>query len=352
MADKIFKVRLQLRNDTEANWQAIGNTFIPLAGEACVTNDGENKGRFKIGDGTTTWSNLSYTGGDSELLAKSVMFDSDLVLTYQFGKYTPVNGKVTVPAKNKSLYELLLDAYSEDKNPTVTKPSLSLSSTTAKAYEVGTKVSPTYNSTFNAGSYQYGPATGITVSSYTASNNVTEETISQATGTFAEYQVGDSGTYVITLTANYTEGSIPKTALEAEYPAGKIAAGSLTKNSSAISGYRNSFYGTTTDKSAETTSSVIRGLSGKSNRALANGNSFNITIPVNATRVIFAYPATLRDVTSVKDVNGLNAEIKSAFTKSTVSVEGANGYTAISYKVYTTDYAQPNDKANTYTVTI
>ena len=43
MADKIFKVRLQLRNDTEANWQAIGNTFIPLAGEACVTNDGENK---------------------------------------------------------------------------------------------------------------------------------------------------------------------------------------------------------------------------------------------------------------------------------------------------------------------
>ena len=93
-------------------------------------------------------------------------------------------------------------------------------------------------------------------------------------------------------------------------------------------------------------------MSGKSNRALANGNSFSITIPVNATRVIFAYPATLRDVTSVKDVNGLNAEIKSAFTKSTVSVEGANGYTAINYKVYTTDYAQPNDKANTYTVTI
>ena len=340
MADKIFKVRLQLRNDIEANWQAIGNTFIPLAGEACVTNDGENKGRFKIGDGTTTWSNLSYTGGDSELLAKSVMFDSDLVLTYQFGKYTPVNGKVTVPAKNKSLYELLLDAYSEDKNPTITKPSLSLSSTTAKAYEVGTKVSPTYSSTFNAGSYQYGPATGITVSSYTASNNVTEETISQATGTFSEYQVGDSGTYVITLTADYTEGAIPKTALEAEYPAGKI------------SGYRNSFYGTTMDKSAETTSSFIRGLSGKSNRALANGNSFSITIPVNATRVIFAYPATLRDVTSVKDVNGLNAEIKSAFTRSTVSVEGANGYTAIDYKVYTTDYAQPNDKANTYTVPI
>ena len=93
-------------------------------------------------------------------------------------------------------------------------------------------------------------------------------------------------------------------------------------------------------------------MSGKSNRALANGNTFSINIPVNATRVIFAYPSTLRDVTSVKDVNGMNAEIKSAFTQSTVLVEGANGYTAISYKVYTTDYGEPNNKANTYTVTI
>ena len=60
MADKIFKVRLQLRNDTEANWQAIGDTFIPLAGEACVTNDGENKGRFKIGAFFIFWRKELY----------------------------------------------------------------------------------------------------------------------------------------------------------------------------------------------------------------------------------------------------------------------------------------------------
>ena len=69
-------------------------------------------------------------------------------------------------------------------------------------------------------------------------------------------------------------------------------------------------------------------------------------------RVIIAYPATLQDVTSIKDVNGMNAEIKSGFTKSTVSVEGANGYTAKDYKVYIMDYAKANDKANTYAVTI
>ena len=55
---------------------------------------------------------------------------------------------------------------------------------------------------------------------------------------------------------------------------------------------------------------------------------------------------------SVQDVNGMNAEIKSAFTKYTVDVEGANGYTAKSYKVYVMDMANANDASNTYKVTI
>ena len=64
------------------------------------------------------------------------------------------------------------------------------------------------------------------------------------------------------------------------------------------------------------------------------------------------YPATLRDVSSVQDVNGMNAEVKTAFTKTVVSVEGANGYQAIDYKVYVMDMANANDTANTYKVTI
>ena len=66
----------------------------------------------------------------------------------------------------------------------------------------------------------------------------------------------------------------------------------------------------------------------------------------------FAYPATIRDVSSVQDVNGLNAEIKTAFTMITVSVLGANDYSGIDYKVYYIDYAKPNDAQNTYRVTI
>nr|DAP41128.1 MAG TPA: hypothetical protein [Caudoviricetes sp.] len=69
-------------------------------------------------------------------------------------------------------------------------------------------------------------------------------------------------------------------------------------------------------------------------------------------RVVFAYPVTVRDVNSVKDVNGLNAEVKSAFVKSTVSVEGANGYAGIDYKVYVCDFAEAVAAANKYTVTL
>ena len=125
---------------------------------------------------------------------------------------------------------------------------------------------------------------------------------------------------------------------------------SKSATSSAITGYRNSFYGTLTEK-GELTSDIIRSLS-KSNKAFKNGNSFDITIPVGAKRVVFAYPATLRDVTSVKDVNGLNAEISGAFTKSTLSVEGLNNFQGINYKVYVTDFAEAVATTNTYKVTI
>ena len=85
---------------------------------------------------------------------------------------------------------------------------------------------------------------------------------------------------------------------------------------------------------------------------MKNGDSFNITIPVGAVRVIFAYPATLRDVSSVKDINGMGAQVKSAFTQSSLVVAGAGEDAGIEYKVYVTDFAEAVTKANTYAVQI
>ena len=58
--DKILTTHVCSRSDTEANWAA--NDPLLELGEFGLTTDGENKGRFKIGDGANSWSALKYYG--------------------------------------------------------------------------------------------------------------------------------------------------------------------------------------------------------------------------------------------------------------------------------------------------
>lgn len=356
MADITLKTRIQLRNDTEANWLLVANTLVPLAGEVCITNDGDNKGLYKVGDGTSTWGQLEYHGGgggaDVQVDASQVTFSQDLVFTEPFGKYVPgSSGQVTIPANGDSLLQVLLDAFAEDSNPSITEPSVSVTSSQMTRAEVGTNITPSYNVSFKPGSYQFGPATGVTATAYSVTFD--DETLTTATGSFAEYQVTDSSNLRIQAQVTHTAGAIPVTALGQEYADGQIQEGTKSAQTGAVTGYRKSFYGTYTAKGTEgTDSATIRALQSSSDNALANGSTFTINIPVGALRVCFAYPATLRDVTSVKDVNGLNAEIASSFVKSEVQVAGANNYSPIPYKVYTLDFANANDTSNTYTVQI
>lgn len=53
---------IQLRRGFQAQWDVVANTYIPKAGEPCVTLDGDNKGQIKIGDGESTWGQLKYVG--------------------------------------------------------------------------------------------------------------------------------------------------------------------------------------------------------------------------------------------------------------------------------------------------
>lgn len=324
-----------------------------LGGVKAIPKTDEMTAQVGVDETGALWYKPGSGGTGETPTADQVLFTKDLVLTEQFGRYVPVDGKVTVPAENISVQAVVLDAFSQDKNPTITQPSVSVSSSTARAYEVGTSVTPAYNGSLNPGAYEYKPKpTGVVAQSWSAVNNVTSEQIAAQSGAFAAYIVPDGANYRITLNCTYSDGEIPFTALDQEYPAGQIKGGTKSAATGAITGYRNSFYGTTTDKEATTDSAVIRGLAQKSNRAYANGSTFSVTIPVGALRVIIAYPAILRDVTSIKDVNGLNADITTAFTQATVEVEGAASYLSIPYKVYTLDFATPNDTKNTYNVTI
>lgn len=300
-------------------------------------------------DGSQWAAMTGNVDADKVILRKDITMAGNYT---QVGNLTKEQTKTATFATNgKSVAEALTEIFSKRLQPTITSnPAVTLTFGQAKAYEVGTTVSPTYSASLSAGSYTYGPPTGITATSWEISDTA-GNTAKTASGSFADVVVTDNTSYKITAKANYGAGAVAVDNLGAtSSPEIKIAAGSATETSGAITGYRNTFYGTVTEK-AEVTSTIIRGLT-KSNKALSNGSSFTVTIPVGAVRVIFAYPATLQDVSSVKDVNGLNAEIKSAFTKSSVTVAGAGADAGIAYKVYVTDFAEPVAKANSYTVKI
>lgn len=342
-----LKTRIVLRHDSTVNWDASEDEVL-LDGEVGIERSADGKVRTKTGDGAKTWAELPY---DDE-------FAKDLTLTRAFGKYVPDDtGSVVIPSKGKNMEALLLDAYSEEANPETTSPSISLSNTGEfKAYEVGTKVSPAYTINFDPGKYTYGPDTGVEATGYSATFN--GETLTAKSGEFKEMTVADGTNLKMSATATYGDGAVPVTNLGNDYADGQIKGGTTpAKNSGAITGYRNTFYGTYAAKADDngvatgSTSASIRTLTA-SGKALANGGKFDVTIPVGALRVVIAYPATLRDLTSIQDNNDSMSNIVSSFTKTTVSVEGANGATGIDYKVYTMDFANPYDTANKYTVTI
>lgn len=313
-----------------------------------------------IAEGKYSYTGYVYDGTnlvamDGNYSAENVYLADDITMA---GNYTQVGnltktqtGTSTFSTKGKSVAEAFTEIFSKRLQPTITaQPAVSLTFSQAKAYEVGTVVTPTYSASLSAGSYTYGPATGITAQTWEVTNTA-GGSATTATGTFDDVTVVDGISYTITAKATYNEGAVANDNLGSpSSPVIKIAAGSASKTSSAITGYRNTFYGTTTNKTA-LDSDTIRTLT-KSGKALANGNKFTITIPVGAIRVVFAYPATLRDVTSVTDTNGLGAEVKSAFTMQKMIVKGAGSDAGIEYKVYTTEFAGPVETANTYNVTI
>ena len=270
-----------------------------------------------------------------------------------------------IPAEGKTLQEVWDTIFVKELLPTVEEPRAIVTVPESGAYEVGTKVTPSYSAELYQGSYEYGPATGVSVTKWLVSRPSapmpsggvgaivhTNQNSPTIEGVADEITVGDNTKYVVRATATHRAGAIPFTNLGNEYPEGQIAAGEKSTTSTAITGYRNGFYGTAADKEAAIESSFVRSLASKSGKTPAAGNVWNLAIPVGAMRIVFAYPATIRDVSSVLDVNGLNAEIKSAFTKYTVSVEGANGYEGIDYKVYVLDRAAATTEANTFKITI
>lgn len=148
---------------------------------------------------------------------------------------------------------------------------------------------------------------------------------------------------------NYLQGACKNNNLGQQDCTGRVIAGIANSNIITYTGYRKVFWGVPV--TLPTTSANVRALAG----GLLNpqvGTQFTINIPVGSLRVVFAYPASLQDPSSVKYVELANSEVKGNFTSSTLNVEGANAFTAISYKLFVYEPVEAFPTAATYVVTI
>ena len=339
------KVSVLLPEGNETDTEMLATVANPAQGDMAIVERA-------VATNANSYTAYVYDGKkwcamDGNYSAENVYFDSDLTYTAPIGvKTVPASGAGTISAAGKNVKEVLASILAEEKNPTTTQPAASVKITSGNGtVEIGTHKNISYTASLSAGSYTYGPDTGVVAGTITASFD--GQTKTGATGTF-DNVVAD-GTKTLTVSITHNEGAVPKTNLGNPYAEGKIAAGTKSATASqTLVGVRHMFYGPmTTD--AELNSENIRKL--KHSQA-KTGTIDTFGAGAGAVKVVVAVPASM-NVTKVLMPSAMNADATANFVKQTgsVQVEGAEGFTAAAYNVWVYKPASI-DSTETYAVTI
>lgn len=328
-------------------------------------------------------SAYQYTGEAWEAMtgnvdADKVIMRENLMLAGDYdriGNWTKdKNGTATKEVSGKSVAAILKDLTSKTLQPTITaNPSINgFGLSGAGAVEAGTPVATAsyLAASLNPGSYKYGPkaGTGVVASNWKV-ERITDGGAEQVASVDAAslpagsdnnggngFIIGDAGGDNAVASLKYRVTATHGAGVQAEdnlggasHPAVAIAAGTKTKDSAAYTPFRNYFFGATAEKPA-LDSAYIRGLT-KSGKAYAPG-VITVNVPAGANRVVIACIAGKTGVKKVINETALNADVTDTFTKKTVAVEGANGYTAKEYNVWVFEPAVPYENAAVLKVTL
>lgn len=252
--------------------------------------------------------------------------------------------------KGMTLTNILKKGVATQIPPTYTQPSVSISNNAGTAsgnLEAGTSINVKLRSTFNKND-----AGNLTTHQFYKNNSPVGESSSTTPITYDETFILGDQTVSYTSKATYEAGEIKNDNLGDPYPSGQIGAGTKTSSAYSFTGKRYGFYGASASP-IDSTSASIRALT-KTQLGIAAGGTFNINIPIGAKYVVFAYPATLRDVNQVMYVETNDTGMASSFTKSEVQVADARGGSdgMINYKVYKFEMAGPAQAGMTFKVTI
>lgn len=250
-----INMRIVLRNDSTVNWNA-NSTTVLFKGEIGIEFLDSGKVKMKVGNGTSTWAELPYFGGEEANLlkvsvesgedhetaiataaegitlakgdiavvteatvengaeiqtgyiydgtnwvamsgnvnAKNVYFDSDLTTTTAMGNITLTGGQATIPAAGKNLIDVFNTIYVKEDFTGLkrTNPSASLSGS-LQYLEIGSaSASQSVALTFEDGAYKYGYTSEEGSEGDTASTVVNNGSTGCAVLTTGGYKFGDT----------------------------------------------------------------------------------------------------------------------------------------------------------------
>ena len=257
-------------------------------------------------------------------------------------------------AAGTSLESVFMNMFSKRLQPsaTPTAPAASITlytdgstkKVTAGAVEVGTTINPYYVASLSAGSYTYGPATGITADSYTvtstgrktidgATADTVEDSATTSSGAFNSFIVDDDTNYKLSVSIPHNEGVPAVDNLgDPANPEVKIASGTKTSNSGAVTGYRAWFCGYKNGTNALADPTAITSAQIRDLGNAANG-SWKSSMDVSQMKqMFFAAPAGKGYKPVIKDASTTAPQTVQG--PITVSVEGKDGFTAIDYDVW------------------
>lgn len=328
------------------------------------------------------YDNGNWVACDGNYSASNVFLKNNITLAGDFtsvGNYK--KGTTTINA-GTSLESLLSGMLQQELYPgvdgTVNTPTAEITVSGGNG-EVGTSFTPPTATlkTTSIGSYPYAPtATGITFAIgdvklaetdsadkvADATNATTNSSAMVKNSTITLKASATSGTYTDAAqsfyfagTAKYTDGVVPKTNLGNNYPDAQIKSDTIKigKKTATFSGWRYAFAGGTTEATIDT--DAIRDLGTKIFKSNATAPTTYsettgvFTAALGATKVVFAYPSSWTTKTPKFQMFGLSWGDFTGFEAmdTTVNVEGANGSTAVPYKVYVYTPAGPLEAEST-----
>ena len=308
-------------------------------------------------DSTHGWSAM-----DGNYSASNVFLKKGITLSGDYGQDSRKDKITSIGnyrigdtiAAGTSLESVFMNMLSKRLQPsaTPTAPAASISlyidgstkKVAAGAVEVGTTINPYYSASLSAGSYTYGPATGVAATSYSvtstgrntvdgATADTAEDSATASSGAFDSFIVDDDTSYKVSVSIPHNEGVPAVDNLgDPANPEVKIAAGTKTATSGAVSGYRAWFCGYKNGTNALADPTAITSEQVRALGNAANGSWKSSMDVAQMKQMFFAAPAGKGYKPVIKDASTTAPQTVQG--PITVAVEGKDGFTAVNYDVW------------------